>query len=70
MALDFFWARSRPLPPAVFQSNSIFFPADALPVIEEAGHHLKESVGRRRNFEAIGPSGVRLKRAREQRRAK
>jgi hypothetical protein len=61
LALDFSWARSRPVPPAVFESNSIFFPADALPVIEEAGHHLKEA-SPQEEFEAIGPV-VRLERA-------
>jgi len=60
LALHFSWARSRPVPPTVFPSNSIFFPADALPVIEEAGHHLKES-SPQEEFEAIGPV-VRLER--------
>jgi hypothetical protein len=51
---SFSWSRSRPLPPSLSPPSAILLPADAFPVIQEAGLYLKES-SPIEEFEANGP---------------
>lgn len=58
---SFSWSRSRPLLASTKVPNTILFPADAFPVIQEAGLYLKES-SPIEDFEARGPV-VKLEKA-------
>ncbi len=61
LEVAFTWSRSRPLSPDHAVPSKIVFPADAFPVIEEAGRYFKET-SPREDFEVRGPV-VKLERA-------